>query len=184
VRVKNVGDGHSGPTGFGLDCHVNGDEVGDGRVAFGPSAGQVWPQQTKRKLDRAGDSDVRVVVTGIDNESDYDELAGLVHQERSDPKATLANSAEQVMLASQTIRAVHGDDELPGNFSGINDNGRDDDYRGYFDDAGWTVLAGSDPGGYLTDIRDHVRFRPRGLYEGRYDDAFGPGGWDAQALLL
>ncbi|UWR21232.1 DUF4214 domain-containing protein [Sulfitobacter sp. S190] len=112
------------------------------------------------------------------------------------PVKTLANSGEEVKTAILFAHSVYGDGKLANVALRNNgaDNGRDDDYRAFFDSLGWQVLTDQQLGDHYvptggTRVQSDNRyaaqavFQAGGLYEGSVDLLVVDDKYEAQALL-
>ena len=178
--LLNAGTRQSGLGGFDVTYFVNGAEVGSDRVSFGLFAGQENRETLRYEVVDAGVQEVRVLVSGASGEfstanNARTELIGANH---GGPQKTIAEATDEVRIATFLARSAYGDENVPPDWRGRDDNGRDDDYRGYFVQSGWQILTDTELSDHFRG-NDDTRFQKGGLYEGRYS-----GDWSAQSLLV
>ena len=156
---------------------VDGVSVGTDKLSWGltPLFGD-W-ESFDYTLKKDGPHIVEVKVSGADPElstsnNSWSEEFG--HDHDTGTQKTLANSAFEVKLGAFMARTVYGMENVPENVrstSPLAENGLMDDYRGYLNAAGWTVLDDSNGlGGYFRAKDGKAFFSTQGLYIGDAED--------------
>lgn len=195
--IENIGTDVWNLLGEGsikVEYTVNGAVVGSDSLSWGltPLAGD-WEDFTYT-LDSDGPVDIGVRVYGDDTEistanNSWSEQFGNDHDVAGNQK-TLDNSAFEVEMASFLVHTIYGQDALPDAFRETNgsgdfpeNNGINDDYRGYLADHGWTVLDQGDLGQMFRPLNDKGYFTSDGLFMGDANDINIFSSWAAQGLL-
>ncbi|MCE8545131.1 proprotein convertase P-domain-containing protein [Ruegeria pomeroyi] len=173
TEVTNQSDSYQAP--FSISYYVNGSKIGEDTYSGGLLPGQTDPETISYTVSTTGQQEIEVRINRGDSLG-RTELFGVSRAD--EPARTVTTSLAEIELGAFMARVVYGDDLLPDVYNGDNsDNGRDDNYRGYLSQRGWTVLTEGNLGqNYVSD--NDARFQSGGLFEGRNSLL-----WAAQGLL-
>lgn len=156
-------------------------------LTFGlPDGWSNWEDATFT-LAEAGPFSVKVEISGNDAElstdnNSWSEQAG--HSREGNAQKTVANSADDVVLATLLARTVYGNLDIPDLYRAETINGLDDDYDAYLGTIGFDVLTDEDFGTDFRPVDELSEFREGGLFVGDQGLASSdPEKWQAQGLV-